>query len=174
MKILFLGCLFDEKEENDLLKESKIGLPGAVNTYQWNLIKGLDKVLKTPVDIVNVLPVGTYPKYFKNLILKTKRWSHSLGAKDLEIGSINVPLLKQAWRAISCKKAIRKWLKSAENEKGILIYSTYLPFLYSVKNLPDTVKITLIVTDLPEYYDLTASRNQIKKCLRVVYNRFVL
>ena len=46
MKILLLGCLFNEDEEILLLKKSKIGLSGAVNTYQWIWIKGLKKHLK--------------------------------------------------------------------------------------------------------------------------------
>jgi glycosyltransferase involved in cell wall biosynthesis len=173
LRVLFLGCLFDEQEEKSLLKKSKIGLSGAVNTYQWNLIKGLDKILKKPVDIINVLPVGIYPKYFKDLILKTKQWSHLPGAEDLEIGSINIPLLKQIRRAISCRRAIKKWLENSGDDNYIIIYSTYLPFLQAVKSLPSTVKITLIVTDLPEYYDLTASSNQMKKYLRAIYNQFI-
>lgn len=173
LRILFLGCLFDEHEENILLKKSKMGLSGSAHTYQRNLIKGLDTIIRTPVDIINVLPVGTYPKYFNDIILRTKRWSHSQGANDLEIGSVNLPLLKQISRAISCKKAINKWLTDGGDDNGIIIYSTYWPFLQAVKYIPANVKITLIVTDLPEYYDLTASSNQIKKSLRAIYNHFV-
>lgn len=174
MKVLFLGCLFNETEEKHLLKKSKIGLSGATNTYQWNIIKGLDKTLERPVDILNVLPVGTFPKYFNDLMLKTKKWSHSQNANDLEIGSINVVFLKQIKRTISCKMAIQKWLKDNHgNDKRIIIYSTYLPFLLAVKNIPADVNVTLIVTDLPEFYDLTASNSQIKKYLRAIYNRFI-
>ena len=95
MKVLFLGCLFNQKEEKYLMQKSKIGLQGATNTYQWNIIKGLDKIFDKPVDILNVLPVGTFPKYFNDLILKTKKWSHLQNADDLEIGSLNVLFLKQ-------------------------------------------------------------------------------
>lgn len=173
MRILFLGCLFDQQEENNLLKKSKIGLSGAVNTYQWNLINGLDKILKRPVDIINVLSVGTYPKYFRDIILKTKKWSHSPGSNDLEIGSINLPLIKQVTRAIKCKRALKNWMSRDGNEKSIIIYSTYLPYLQAIKNIPSNISITLIVTDLPEYYDLTSTGNKIKELLRAIYNRFI-
>lgn len=173
MKFLFLGCLFNENEEKCLMNKSKIGLQGAVNTYQWNLIKGLDKNLDRPVDIINVLPVGTFPKYFKDLLLRTRGWKHISGAEDLEIGSINIPFLKQIIRAISCKKAIYRWLRSDNNDKSIIIYSTYWPFLHAVKNIPSNVIINLIVTDLPEYYDLSSSSNLIKKILRKIYNHFI-
>ena len=174
MKVLFLGCLFNQKEEKYLMQKSKIGLQGATNTYQWNIIKGLDKTLERPVDILNVLPVGTFPKYFNDLMLKTKKWSHLQNANDLEIGSINVIFLKQIKRTISCKMAIKKWLKdNHDNDKSIIIYSTYLPFLQAIKKLPDDVNITLIVTDIPEYYDLDASNSWIKKLLRLINNNFI-
>ena len=174
MKVLFLGCLFNQKEEKYLMQKSKIGLQGATNTYQWNIIKGLDKTLERPVDILNVLPVGTFPKYFNDLMLKTKKWSHLQNANDLEIGSINVVFLKQIKRTISCKMAIKKWLKdNHDNDKSIIIYSTYLPFLQAIKKLPDDVNITLIVTDIPEYYDLDASNSWIKKLLRLINNSFI-
>jgi glycosyltransferase involved in cell wall biosynthesis len=173
MKILLLGCLFNEDEEILLLKKSKIGLSGAVNTYQWNLIKGLEKTLKSPIDMINVLPIGTYPNYFEDIILKTKKWSHSPGSNDLEIGSINLPLIKQVTRAIKCKRALKNWMSRDGNEKSIIIYSTYLPYLQAIKNIPSNISITLIVTDLPEYYDLTSTGNKIKELLRAIYNRFI-
>jgi len=174
MKVLFLGCLFNQKEEKYLMQKSKIGLQGATNTYQWNIIKGLDKILDRPVDILNVLPVGTFPKYFNDLRLKTKKWSHSPNAHDLEIGSMNVVFLKQIKRTISCKMAIKKWLKdNHDHDKNIIIYSTYLPFLQVITKISDEVNITLIVTDIPEYYDLATSNSRIKKLLRLINNRFI-
>lgn len=171
MRLLILGCLFDEKEECNLLHKSKTGLAGSVNTYQWNLIKGLDKNLKNPVDIINVLPVGIFPKYFKDPVLKTRRWSHLPGANDLEIGSLNFPIIKQLWRAYSCKKAIREWLKDSNDR--IIIYSIYWPFLRAILSIPSDIKVTLVVTDLLEYYDLTVSKNLIGKLLRTIYNKRV-
>ena len=173
MKVLFLGCLFNENEEKSLMSKSKIGLSGAVNTFQWSLIKGLDKNLSRPVDIINVLPVGTYPKCFKELILPTKRWTHSPRANNLEIGSLNLPFLKQIKRMIACKNALNKWFNDTDDDKSIIIYSTYLPFLYAVKNVPKNINVTLIVTDIPEFYDLTASNNPLKRFLRVIYNRLI-
>ena len=175
MKALFLGCLFNENDEKYLLRKSssRIGLSGAGNTFQWSLIKGLDKNLSRPVDIINVLPVGTFPKYFKDIILPEKKWTHSPGANNLEIGSLNLPFLKQIKRTIACKKALNKWLKDTGDEKSIIIYTPYLPFLYAVKSVPNNVNVTLIVTDIPEFYDLTASNNPIKRSLRVMYNRLI-
>ncbi|CAA7603149.1 Glycosyl transferases group 1 [Acididesulfobacillus acetoxydans] len=174
MEVLFLGCLFNEKEEEALMRKSRIGLPAAVNIFQWNLIKGLERNLSRPVDIVNVLPVGTYPRYFKDALLPGERWTHSEGAKDLEIGCINLPVLKQAMRAIASERAVRRWLSTVNGDKkSIIVYSTYLPFLYAVRHVPDGVNVTLVVTDLPEFYDLASSNSRIKKLLRTINNKLI-
>ena len=174
MDILFLGCLFKKNEEHLLLLKSKTGLQSQANAYQWALINGLDNQLKKPISIINVIPVGTYPNYFTDIILKKNKWNHKNNASDLEIGSINLPLIKQIMRAVFCKYAVKDWIKhNNDNELCVLLYSTYLPFLYAIKNLPNNIKIILIVTDLPKYYDLTSSIGVYMRYLRKIYNVFV-
>ena len=158
MKILVLGSLFRHEDELSLLKKSKIGLQNQANTFQWALIKGFDSILNKPVDIVNVLPVGTYPKQYEDLMLRGKKWEHQPGAHDEEIWTVNLPFLKQNIRAILCRKAIQKWIKNNEHEElFIIILYSYLPFLMAIKNVPQNVKIILIVPDIPEYMDLRSS-----------------
>lgn len=175
MKILFLGTLYRQDEEKYLLQKSKTGLQSQANTFQWALINGLDSVLKKPVDIINVLPVGTYPIQFTDLILKSRKWAHKSDSNDQEIGSINLTFLKQIIRTVMCKLAIKKWIKenNIEDELCIVIYTNYLPFLKAVKNVSNKVQVTLIVTDLPEYDDLTSSINFIKKLLRSLNNKLI-
>jgi len=108
-----------------------------------------------------------------NIILRRKQWSHTNGAHDFEIGSPNLPLLKQLARTLFCLSEVKKWLKNSDVKSSIMIYSTYLPYLLAVKYIPQNTKITLIVTDLPEYYDLTVSSNIIKSILRSIYNRLI-
>lgn len=164
--MLFLGCLFDRKDENEILKNSCGGLQNAVNTFEWNLIDGMNECLEQPINIVNALPVGTYPNQFQKLILPTRKWSYN-GSDNTEVGCINLPFIKQLMRTRKLKRILSQYA-----DKDIIIYSTYLPFLNVVKHLDSSYNVTLIVTDLPEYYDL-ASTNCIRKLLRHLYNRMV-
>ena len=163
--MLFLGCLFDREKENEIIKNSKSGLMNASNTFQWNLIDGIYENGKK-TDIINVLPVGTYPKQYKKLILKTTKWGFK-GSDNIEIGCINLPFIKQLMRTLAVKKEIKK-----RKDKNIIIYSTYLPFLKAVRSLDKSYHITLIVTDLPEYYDL-AKTSGIRRIIRSTYNKMV-
>ena len=42
MKVFFLTLLYERENEEYYMNLNKIGMQGAVNTFQWNLIKGLD------------------------------------------------------------------------------------------------------------------------------------
>ncbi len=50
-------------------------MQGAVNTFQWNLIKGLDYELglnNMSLTLMNSFPFGVYPNQCKQLIFRQK------------------------------------------------------------------------------------------------------
>lgn len=160
------------------MKKSRCGISNAVNGYQWNLIEGFNANLDKPIKIINALPVGIFGLQYKDLFLPTRRWEYA-GGENLELGCLNLPFIKQHQRYLSCKKALRR-----SEDKNIIIYSAYLPFLKAIYKLDKSYKITLVVTDLPEFYDLgrtsaltrffrKRNNEKIYKCMERVDN-FVL
>ena len=147
--MIFLGPLFNRDEEQAILHRARTHfVPNQVNTFQWNLIDGFIENGIKELSIINVLPIGTWPRQYNQLVLKSGDWSYK-GNKCSEVGSVNLPFLKQWGREYKIKKLL---LDSGDTE--IVIYSTYLPFLKAVYGLPSKYKITMIVTDIPEFYDL--------------------
>lgn len=163
--MIFLGCLFEKEKEAELLKNSR-SVSNAANTFQWNLINGLKENLSEALDLITVLPVGTFPKHYKKLFLKGQKISHDFGTNTV-IGSINLPILKQNARYFKIKKLLKK-----TNDKNVIVYSAYLPFLKAIKKLDKSFCVTLIVTDLPEYYDYQKT-GFLRKILRKINNRSV-
>lgn len=164
--MIFLGTMFDPKDEKQILKKSKIGVPNASNLFQVRVLYGLKENGISNIKTLNVLPVGVWPKQYSCLFLKQKRWS-IFGYDCLEIGSLNVPFFKQLIREYYVKKQLELL---TESDKEILIYSTYLPFLRAIRKLKPDVKITLIVTDLPDFYDL-GKVSGLKRKLRKINNK---
>lgn len=164
--MIVLGCLFNKNEDKEIFKNTIGSVSNAANTYQWNLIDGLVKVLNEKLSIINVLPVGTYPKRYKKLFLPTKKWTYG-DSENIEVGCINLPFLKQVMRAHAVKKLIKK-----SNDKNILIYSAYEPFLRACYKLDKSYNISLIVTDLPEYYDLQKV-SSLRFKMRKLNNKYV-
>ena len=124
--MLFLGCLFKEEDEKKILELSNSGVSNAANTFQWNLLNGLNNT--TSIDIINILPVGTYPKHYKRLFLKTNKWMWKENKDNLEIGAINIPGLKQYLRYKKVKKEIKRRLSNSKRVSNIVIYSHTCPF----------------------------------------------
>ncbi len=164
--MIFLGCLFNREKEEYYLQQSKTGLSNAANTFQWNLIEGLNTKLSEELNIINVLPVGIFPLQYKKLILKDIKWQFK-GSNCSEIGCINVPIIKQYQRYKRCLKLLKK-----SDDKNIIIYSAYLPFLKAAYRLNKEYKVTVIITDLPEFYDL-GKTSFVKKFLRKLNNKKV-
>ncbi len=158
MNILFLGLLYQYEYEKIILADSKLGLQGAGNTYQWNLIRGMDELPDCSLQIMSTLPVGTYPGQYRKLLVRSRSWSHKAGIKDEEIGFINLPVLKQLLRYIIFYRKVAKWCKDNTGEKPVLmIYSLYLPYLKVMakmkRKFPD-LKACIIVPDLPNAFGL--------------------
>lgn len=170
--MLFLGILYERSREKEILKLSKSGLSNAVNRFQWNLIKGINENMDEKLEIISVLPVGTYPKFYKKLLLKTCKWQYDNMLDNIEIGTINIPFLKQFMRYIKVKKEITKRINQGKNIDNIIIYSTYLPFLRAVYKLNNKINITLVVADLPEFYDFVTT-GLVRRILRKVNNTMI-
>lgn len=157
MNILFLGLLYDRTKEAEYMKKSKVGLQNAINTFQWNLIDGIETEKDYKLTIYNVLPVGTYPREYSDLFLATKRWTHNNVTENIEIGAINIPIIKQITRRFNYYRKIENWIKTTPGQKNIIIYSLYEPVIDALCNLKkkySNITVTVIVTDLPSVYGI--------------------
>lgn len=148
--MLFLGKIFNPEDERKILKTSRCGLQTASNKFQLNLLRGLVENYAGTIKVISVLPIGVWPHQYKKLVLEDKK--SKLYEKEVtEIGSINLPFLKQWIRTIKIRKKLREECKT---HKKIIVYTAYTPFLAALRDLDSSVQVTLVVTDLPEYADL--------------------
>ncbi len=163
--MLFLGCFFPKERESAMRARCRIMPSLAPTTLQYNLLEGIAAAGKTP-RIINVAPVGTFPRAHRDLILGREQYT-TLGMEVLDPGTVNLPWLKQLIRARRIRRAI---LRSGERE--LLLYSTYMPFLKAVYRLPPEYRVTVIVTDL--YEDANYARmSRFRRLQTRVMNRMV-
>ena len=167
-KMLFLGPLYPPDQEALVQEKATVKASNAPNVFQWNLLRGLHAHLGDKLQVVNVLPVGSWPKAYKKRVLPTKKWMFD-GIFGQEIGGINLPFLKQYVRASKTKKYLKE---QADAETEIVVYSAYMPFLKAIYRLPRNIKVTVIVTDLPEFYDL-GKNSRLRAFLRKIQNRMI-
>ncbi|MBR6569601.1 MAG: glycosyltransferase family 4 protein [Clostridia bacterium] len=167
-RIVFLGPLYPLQEEDQILAICKTKPSSAPSVFQWNLIRGMEEAAGHNMEIVNVLPVGTWPNACTRPILPSRTW-HNGAAECREVGCVNLPFVKQAMRAASAGRLLRKWLRPGDR---VVLYSAYMPFLRALEKLPQDIDVTAIITDLPEYYDL-GQTSSLRKALRRMQNRLI-
>ena len=151
MNDIFLGFIFDDKKSETLLKENKFGLQTAANQYQNGFLKGLQKKLQ----IISVLPTGTYPNTSNKL-----RYFEDIGelstGKIKYIPFVNIYFIKEYSQKIQLLKELKKRIVPGE-ETVIYVYSLYMPFLkvlQKIKRKFPKVHICLIIPDLPGKYGI--------------------
>ena len=77
MADVFVGFVFDDAKEEELLKTSKRGISIAANQYQKGFLSGLPNAVK----IVSTLSVGSFPRL--NTRLMFKREEGRLGVNEI-------------------------------------------------------------------------------------------
>ncbi len=186
MNIAFLGGIFPKHLEESIFKNSNQGIQFAANNLQWKIILGLDLHNEKPIQICNLVFVGSYPFRYKQLFLKTAKFSHTFGSKDINHGFFNLTGFKYLSRTLVATRGLLKWGRNHKSESAIIIYSIHTPFLIAAmltKIMFKSIKLCLIIPDLPEF--MSDSRNSfyrffkridkiiIERCLKFI-NGFVV
>lgn len=167
-RIVFMGPLYPPEEEQRILEITSERPSNAPNVFQWKLIRGMEEALGKPMEIISALPVGTWPNACRSFILPDRTWQNG-DALCHETGCINLPFLKQAMRASRTRRLLKKLLRPGDQ---VLLYSAYMPYLKALSRLPASIKVNVIIPDLPEFYDL-GSTSSLRKMLRKLQNRMV-
>lgn len=164
-RLVFLTLAYEDEKE--ILKLSQSGLQSAANTYQHSLLRGINADGRAEVLVVNCLPVGSWPRQFKKLLIPTIE--HTLETrKCIDVGCINLPVIKQLTRYFIIKRTLKRIICKDDE---ILIYSSYLPYLKVASKFKKN-NSTIIITDLPEYYDLQRT-SYTRSVIRQIYNKRV-
>ncbi len=165
--MIILGTLFPENREKEIISASKKGVSNAGNSFQWNMIKGITDCSDESVTVINALPVGTWPRNYRRLLLGSGNWEYG-GVAGHEVGCVNLPVIKQIQRMLK----IRALLRKHDAEENILIFTAYLPALWAVNGIEKNKQVTAVITDIPEFYDMHAV-SRFRSLLRKLHCRLV-
>ena len=163
MNTLFLTLLYDPDDVAQVRSLTRGSMQNQINTYQWAFIDGLRMNMgrEEKLQIVNALPVGIFPLHYRQLWLRGKRKEAMT-----ELPSLNLPWFKQKMRAMYAKRALEQWVAASPENRNILVYSLYLPYMEAVAHVkrrhPD-VRATIIVTDLPNELGIASGRKGLLK-----------
>ena len=160
-KIIFIGGIWAKQEEDWIISNSKGAIQSAANIFQSNIIEGFDSNLSKPITIVSSIFVGSFPKRFRKIVIKSNLFNHSshYGHQDYQVGFLNLPIIKNISKVNNIKKTLNTIINDKDDYYIVgysMTYSIVKSLLYA-KQINNKVFTCLFVPDLPEYMNLSKS-----------------
>lgn len=157
-KVIFVGFVYSEELLN-YAKEAGSSISYASNTFQRALLKGFS-ANDVSYRIISLPLVDSFPKIHK-LFWRNKEFTWLDNTRGhLQLGMINLPILKLfSWRSRLCK-VLRKLLREDREETIVVLYGVTSYTLAAVHACKKYIKhVHVVVPDLPEY--MSGSKNPI-------------
>ena len=152
MADVFIGFVFDEEKEQQLLRTSRRGVATAANQYQKGFLSGLPN----PVKILSTLSTGAFPRGNKRLLFKKEQKNTRMG-EITYLPFLNVYIIRDWMFQRGLYRELSRIVASQEHTM-VYVYSLYMPSLKAMKKLKkkfgDKVRYCLIIPDLPGKYGL--------------------
>lgn len=169
---VFLSTLYTPQDEPRLLKAEKHGLQAAANNYQWGLLRGLSQLLDRPIETVNTVPMGSFPRHSR-ILLERSQHTQLPQANIHSPGFLNLPLIKQWQRRRNAYRQLKKLLKTSTEPVTVVAYSLYNPHLKAVARLKKrhSFRYILVVPDLPGCYGVESTNPILRFIQRRIGNR---
>lgn len=170
MKILFLGGVFDDSHNEEILEKTRTYVEYAANNFQKKIIYGLKKI-NIPLEVVSVPFLGAYPKAYSDIYFSgfKNMQNDDSGYKYYPFN--NIYGYRNFSRCRAAKKGLRNFIKYDDEQKLIIVYAPHTPFVKAAiwaKHKDPRIKICMVVPDLPQYMDLSEHISPIYKFLKSI------
>lgn len=168
MNVLFLGGVFDEIMEKEILKKSKGTVHYAANKFQWNIINGLLEIDNLELAILSAPFIGSFPKDYLDIKNVGMKSTYKNKVECNYVGFNNLWGYRSISRKNNLIKSIKDFASNKSKNKNIIVYSPHTPFLQAAvyaKKIDPSIHICLVVPDLPQFMNLNEKRT-------FIYDRF--
>ena len=164
-KIVFLTMLIPEIMYNKVNKKSKYNMQDAANALQWHLHEGLCQNYQQDIEMLNVLPVGSFPQYYDDAFIQEQQFASNTGNNNVNVGFCNVKFIR---KYILPRQVYKALIRSFMNEEeGILfvytISSTFMQAVSKIKRKKPDIKVCAIIADLPDMSSLSSNKSKLQK-----------
>lgn len=148
MNIIFESHFYPEVLEAEFKNKSKVTLDYAAHNFSKAIFEGL-KENKQDVYFVNLPNIGSFPTLYKRAWVKGGHFN-----EGISLGFCNISYLKRYSIKRRLFKAVKKSIAAnKQDEKTTLLLYNFrcLSFVDQLKKEYPSLKVCMIVTDLPEY-----------------------
>ena len=166
MHYAFLAKLIPEEFADEVRKNSFNTMQDAASALELHIHEGLCANLKTNVPNLNVLPISSFPKYYKKCFVKSGTFSANGYSSQTNIGFCNLKGVRNKSISFHAFKCLDKWCSENKGDKTIFIYTISASFMVVANRLKKKyadLKICAIIADLPNMSSLDSNKSFVKK-----------
>ena len=166
MNCAFLSTLVPESLFEIVESNTRRSMPAAATALELHIHEGLCKNLKNHIPIFNILPISSFPQYYKKCFINESFFSANGYDLQKNIGFCNLKGLKNKSISREVFKHLYKWCCENSGEKILFVYTISAPFMSACSRLKSKFKdlrICAIIADLPNMSSLEKNNSVVKK-----------
>lgn len=170
MKVLFLGGVFDDSHNKEIISKTRTYVEYAANNFQKKIIYGL-RSLNIPLEVVSIPFLGAYPTAYSDMYFSGFQNMNDDNSGYKYYAFNNIYGYRNISRFRAAKRGLRDFISVDDEKKLIIVYTPHTPFIQAAnwaKRKDLRIKICMVVPDLPQYMDLSESLSPIYKFLKSI------
>ncbi len=152
MHYAFLTTLVPDSLKEEVSTNASKTMQDAATALELHIHEGLCKNLHINVPVFNVLPISSYPKYYKKCFIKNENFSANGFSNQKNIGFCNLKGVRVKSKAHNVYRYLDKWCFGHNGEKILFMYTISAGFMsaaFRLKAKYHDLKICAIIADLP-------------------------
>lgn len=168
MNVTYLTMMIPDGMKEEVAQKSSHNMQDAADALEKHIYEGLCASFGFEPHIVNVLPIDSFPQYYKDALIKQTEFRLGQRTDHVNLGFCNVKFVRNSFIEQSIyKNLVQYFEKHQTKEKRVLIvYSATASFLRAVKRVkeiyPDII-VCDIVADLPAMTNLSSKKSALLK-----------
>lgn len=161
---VFLSLMIPQQLAAKVKENSTNTMADAANALEHNLMQGFAANLLTAPKIVNVLPIGSYPQYYKKPFIKESTFSLCGRVDHINLGFCNIKLIRNDCIERSVYRYLNNYCQKKNGEIILCIYSASAGFLSAAEKLKKkypNIVICDVIADLPGMTNLSSQKSSL-------------
>lgn len=166
--VVFLTMMIPDAMKEEVAQKSSHNMQDAADALEKHIYEGLCANFGFEPHIVNVLPIDSFPQYYKDALIKRTDFALGQRSDHVNLGFCNVKLIRNSLIEQSVYKNLVEYFKRlpTKEKRVIIVYSATASFLRAVKRVkeiyPDII-VCDIIADLPAMTNLSSNKSALLK-----------
>lgn len=161
---VFLSLMIPQQLSREVKENSINTMVDAANTLEYNLMQGFTANLPNPPKVINILPIGSFPQYYKKPFIKKSTFSLCGRNDHINLGFCNIKFVRNYFIEKAVYRYLNNYCKKKSGEIVLCIYSASAEFLGVAEKLKkrySNLVICDIIADLPRMTNLSSKKSKL-------------